>query len=177
MHARTDLDLQIRNHDENDAFTPDRVGTDVPTAADESEPAFASAPAGPVPGQQFEYRKAGAFWTKLEHLTSVNFNRNKLSRVSRFAGQARCIVVITAVSTNVPQGEQPEISIRMPDGTVRDTTLAHLGPPPAEVMEGADSSEAAAPALQERYRQVSQPHLKKNKLQTIAEGKNDRNGD
>jgi hypothetical protein len=37
------------------------------------------------------------------------------------------------VSTNVPLGEEPEISIRMPDGNVRETVLARLAPAPGSV--------------------------------------------
>jgi hypothetical protein len=37
-------------------------------------------------------------------------------------------VTVTAVSTNVPAGEEPEISVRMEGGNVRQTVLARLTP-------------------------------------------------
>ena len=54
-------------------------------------------------------------------------------------------VSIDGVSTNVPLGEEQEISIRMPDGTVRDTVLARLAPAVAAVAVEAEASSSYAP--------------------------------
>ena len=37
---------------------------------------------------------------------------------------------VSRVCTNVPLGEEPDVSIQMPDGNVRETVLARLDPVP-----------------------------------------------
>jgi hypothetical protein len=49
-------------------------------------------------------------------------------------------VTVVTVSTNVPAGEEPEIAVRLTDGTVRDTVAARLLP----IERRADGTEHAA---------------------------------
>ena len=59
------------------------------------------------------------------------------------AMHAPCIVTIAGISPDVPPGEEPEISVTMPDGSIRETTVSHLfpiaagdRPPPVEIPPG-----------------------------------------
>jgi hypothetical protein len=55
-------------------------------------------------------------------------------------------VTVSHVSTNVPLGEEPEISVRMPDGNVRETVLARLAPAPAPAPAAAPAAAPVASA-------------------------------
>jgi hypothetical protein len=44
----------------------------------------------------------------------------------RRAAEEWARVSVAAVAVNVPPGEEPEVAVRMPDGTVRDTVLGRL---------------------------------------------------
>jgi hypothetical protein len=56
------------------------------------------------------------------------------------SGQLRPAIV-ASVSANVPEGEEPEIAVRLADGTIRDTVLARVS-----MAEGADTSGVTRPA-------------------------------
>ena len=66
-------------------------------------------------------------------------------------------VTVVRVSTNVPPGEEPDISVRMPGGTVRETVLARLAPVASEdgeesediILDGTDGEDEDEEYVQE----------------------------
>lgn len=66
-------------------------------------------------------------------------------------------VTVSHVSTNVPLGEEPEISVRMPDGNVRETVLARLSPAPLPATTDATAERAAAPDAYTTHRHERTP--------------------
>eukprot|EP01043_Picozoa_sp_COSAG02_P022545 COSAG02_NODE_1175_length_14063_cov_24.197794_13_plen_216_part_01 len=60
-------------------------------------------------------------------------------------------VTVSHVSTNVPLGEEPEISVRMPDGNVRETVLARLAPAPGPGPPAAAQSAPPQAAVPDAY--------------------------
>ena len=66
-------------------------------------------------------------------------------------------VTVVRVSTNVPPGEEPDISVRMPGGTVRETVLARLAPVASEdgeesediIVDGTDGEDEDEEYVQE----------------------------
>ena len=72
---------------------------------------------------------------------------------------------MSGVSRNVGLGEEPEVSVRLADDTVRDTTLGRLRRPGASGRDGADpmadagdtESEAAAGARSLKRERPAEP--------------------